>query len=180
LKLASWLEARIPRLAKRWLTEVKARGGSWTDELEGLMEEFLHLLVSMLPPVLGPQRDLVSPIWQQASELFGSVGAMRGLASGEVIEEFHLLRDAIIRLLYADPPQGRADALSLRDVLRLNRVLDAGATHASVGHTDALFFALFQGTGAPTAVTKEITVELRDQLGAIRSELQAAVPSPIH
>jgi hypothetical protein len=97
----------------------------------------------------------------------------RGLAAGEVIEEFQILREGVIRLLYQEPPlEGRA-RLSLREVLRLNRALDAGVTHASVGHTDALFFSLFEGSGisdAPPAAS--LMEEVRNQLDGLRAELR--------
>jgi len=62
------------------------------------------------------------------------------------------------------------DRLPLRDVLRINRVLDQGVTHASVGHTDALFFALFQGTGAPESLSPEQVDEVEGHLRNLRRE----------
>ncbi|HZD04020.1 MAG TPA: hypothetical protein VE173_03855, partial [Longimicrobiales bacterium] len=89
----------------------------------------------------------------------------------EVIEEFQLLRDGIIRLVFEDPPHDGDTRMSLRDILRLNRVVDLGVTYASVGHTDALFFALFQGSGVPEPPDSAVQDEVRDQLQAIRAEL---------
>jgi hypothetical protein len=48
-----------------------------------------------------------------------------------------------------------------------------GVTHASVGHTDALFFSLFEGSGIPEAPpTAELVDELRQELEGIRQELR--------
>ena len=113
------------------------------------MGRFCGLLTRMLPGALGPLREHVEPLWLQTAELFGSVAAQRGLAAGEALDEFQILREVLIRELYADPPAGGRVPLSLRDLLRLNRVIDRGVTQAGVGHADALFFALFQGSGVP-------------------------------
>jgi hypothetical protein len=90
------------------------------------------------------------------------------------VEEFQILREAVIRLLYQDPPLGGRVPLSLREVLRLNRAIDRGVTHASVGHTDALFFSLFEGSGIPDVPpAEELVVEVRAQLEVIRTELRS-------
>jgi hypothetical protein len=136
---------------------------------------FLGLLVELLPVCLGPLRDQAEPLWLQATELFGSLSAQRGLAAGEVIEELQILREAIIRLMWADPPSMSSSRIALREALRLNRVLDRGVTQASVGHTDALFFALFQGSGVPEHLTDDVRYELRQQLQTIHRELDTLV-----
>ena len=89
---------------------------------------------------------------------------MRGLAAGEVIEEFQLLREGVIRILYQDTGGTGEDGIPLRDLLRLNRVIDRGVTYATVGYTDALFFALFQGSGVGEELTEGAAVEVREQL----------------
>lgn len=175
MDLAGWLEERASRISERWFAEVTSRGGRWEPELTAFMGSFLALMASMLPHLIGPFRQQVGVLWQEAAELYGSVGAMRGLAAGEIIEEYQFLREALIRLVYADPPDG-GPALPLREVLRLNRIVDDGVTHASIGHTDALFFALFQGSGVHQTLTPELLGELQDQLEAIRSEFLATLP----
>jgi len=40
-----------------------------------------------------------------------------------------------------------------------------------VGHTDALFFALFQGSGVPERLSDDVRYEIRNQLEAIRHSL---------
>ena len=172
MELSDWLEARLDRLSERWLGEVRGREADMSG-INGLLDEFLDLLVAFLPAVLGPHREQVEPLWSQASELFGAMAARRGLAAGEVIEEFQVLREAVIRLLYQEPPLAGRARLSLREVLRLNRAIDRGVTHASVGHTDALFFALFEGSGVPDVPPDgQIVGEVRAQLRELRSELR--------
>jgi hypothetical protein len=176
LELSDWVEERLERLSDRWLREIQSRYDRSTEGVNGLLGEFVDLLVRFLPAMLGPYRDQVQPLWVRGSELFGNVAARRGLAAGEVIEEFQILREAVIRLLYQEPPlEGRA-RISLREVLRLNRAIDRGVTHASVGHTDALFFSLFEGSGVPDVPpTAELKAEIQSQLDALRQELQEAV-----
>ncbi len=173
-ELAAWIEDRLDQIAERWIAELGSRLGRGRDETASILADLIHVLVSFLPIALGPYRALIEPLWQRAAELYGRFGVKRGLASGEIIEEFQLLREAVIRFLYADPPAG-GTLLSLRDVLRLNRMVDRGVTHASIGHTDDLFFALFQGTGVPSTVTPDVLDEVTEQLTAIRDELDQAV-----
>lgn len=172
-ELAAWIELRAPRLVQRWLREIQSRYDEPSKGINGLLEEFLTVLTSCVPAMLGPHREQVEPVWIRATELFGAVAARRGLAAGEVIEEMQVLRDSLIRMLYQDPPLGGKARVSLREVLRLNRTIDAGVTHASIGHTDAMFFSLFEGSGIPDAPpTAELMTELRSQLEGIRAELR--------
>ncbi len=175
LELAAWLERNADRLTQRWLGGITRRNGRLDAQTREILEEFVEVLVSILPAFLGPYRDQVEPLWHQAAETYGSVAAKRGLAAGEVIEEFQLLREEIVRLFYDEPPVRNLDRLALRDVLRLNRVVDDGVTHASIGHTDVLFFALFQGTGAPESLSSEQAGQVREQLRAIRDEYRSVM-----
>lgn len=170
VELARWLAARANRIRDRWLSDVQGRGGGWTESVEVLTVEFFDLFLAMLPHGLGPYREQVEPLWVEAAELFGSMAAQRGLAAGEVIEEFQMLRDAVIRFLYAEPPVEGPLRISLRDLLRVNRFIDRGVTQASVGHTDALFFALFQGSGVSEGLSGVKVSEIREQLDHIRGE----------
>jgi hypothetical protein len=172
VELARWLEERHDRIRDRWLSDVQSRDSGWSPAVEALTVEFFDLFLDMLPHGLGPFKDQVEPIWVQTAELFGSMAAKRGLAAGEVIEEFQILRDAVIRFLYAEPPAAGPLKISLRDLLRVNRFVDRGVTQASVGHTDALFFALFQGVGVSEGLTEETVAEIRAQLDVIRGEFR--------
>ena len=174
-ELARWLAERADRIRDRWLADINGRGG-WTEPVEELITEFFDLFVDMLPHGLGPFKEQVEPLWVQAAGLFGLMAAQRGLAAGEVIEEFQMLRDAVIRFLYAEPPVAGPLRISLRDLLRVNRLIDRGVTQASVGHTDRLFFALFQGRGVSDGLTEENVSEIRTQLASIRREFRLIAP----
>ena len=170
-EIIRWTETQSEPLRKRWLSELQARSHvGLSPEGERLVAEFLDLFVEMLPGALGPYRREVAPLWRQAAELYGNFASQRGLAAGEVIEEFHLLREAIIGLLYKGGSSVGDEPVSLRDLLRLNRVVDTGVTMAAVGHTDALFFALFQGSGVRSELDASLAEEIGEQLRAIQSE----------
>ena len=171
LDLAYWLESRAEPLKERWLQDLRLRGASHQDGVDELLEYFVELLLELLPNLLGRYRDQIEPLWTQTSELFGSLAANRGLAAGEAVEEAQILREAVLRLLYQDPPLAPAGPMGLREVLRLNRMLDELVTYTSVGHTDALFFALFQGSGVPERLSDDVRYELRSQLETIRASL---------
>jgi hypothetical protein len=157
-------------MVRRWTGELRARTGHRDAPIDQLLEEFADLLVSLLAPGVGPLRDLVEPIFQQTAELYGSLGAVRGLAAGEAVEEMQLLREAILRFLYRDPAFRGGAALGFREVLRLNRLVDLAVTYASVGHTDALFFSLLHGTGVTARPSEEALEEIRSQLRHLAEE----------
>jgi hypothetical protein len=91
-----------------------------------------------------------------------------------VIEEFQILRTLVIRDLYKDPLVGGAP--TLREALRLNGIIDRGVTHASVGHTDAMFFQLLGDADAPAALSAEqIAREADAQLALLREEVESIV-----
>jgi hypothetical protein len=74
--------------------------------------------------------------------------------------------------------------VNLRELLRLNRVVDQVVTHANVAHIDTLFFNLLHGTGVTEPAGEELIdgiryelVQLNDELGRLGSvELPAEVP----
>ena len=169
-QLGEWLRRQSEFLSCYWFDAVCHRA-SPEPEMEPVLRRFFEILAAMIPEAVGRDRARVAPLWREAAELYGSVGAQRGLAAGEIVEEFQVLREAVIRLLFHAPPSRSGDAFSLADALRLNRFLDAGVTHASVGHTDALFFALFQGSGVPRVPTAELVADVEAQLRALKEEL---------
>jgi hypothetical protein len=158
-------------MADRWLLEVRSRSEGIDGELLILIGDFLHLLTSLLAPGLGAFREQVEAILQQSSELYGNLGAHRGLAAGEAVEEMQLLRRVLLRFLYTLMPGGGSTGASLRDLLQLNRLVDIGVTYASVGHTDTLFFDLFHGTGVSGGPTPELLAEVREQVVGAWDEL---------
>ncbi|MBT8335313.1 MAG: hypothetical protein KJO11_01840 [Gemmatimonadetes bacterium] len=172
-EFSRWLEHQAAPLRERWAADIGSREAGRGDGVDELVEGFLDLFLEVLPLTLGPLRSQAETLWVQAAQLFGSFAAQRGLAAGEVIEEFQLLRESIIRLLWASPPVATPNRMALREVLRLNRVIDSGVTHASVGHTDVLFFALFQGSGVPETLTDDARYEILQQQHAIEAEVRS-------
>lgn len=170
-----WLRLRVDRLAAGWLSAVLTRYHRTAPEQTPLLDDFLRLLVSMLPAAMGPHRRQLDPVWQSAAELYGSFGVARGLAAGEVVEEFQLLREGLIRMLFKEPPSSSGASVFASEVLRLNRFLDTGVTQASVGHMDRLFFDLFQGGGSTSQLTPAVVTEIRHQLAGIEEELKGVV-----
>ena len=170
-ELSSWLEEQREAMAARWLLEVRSRSEGIDGELLVLIGDFLHLLTSLLAPGLGGFRYQIEAILQQAAELYGNLGAHRGLAAGEAVEEVQLLRGVLLRFLYTLPPGGGSTRVSLRDLLQLNRLVNLGVTYASVGHTDTLFFNLFHSTGVPGAPTPKLLAEVREQVAGVWDEL---------
>lgn len=169
-ELAEWIERRLQLLSDRWIRQIGVRraDNGLPDEL---LESFGKTLVSLLPALVGPHRSQVLPLWSRAAELFGTAAAKAGLAAGEVVEEFQLLREVLIRALYEEPPLGGRVPLSLRDVLHLNRAIDAGVTQASVTHTDQLFFVLLEGSGTTDPEpADELIAEIEGELDGIRGE----------
>ncbi len=117
-------------------------------------------------------------MWQEAARLYGEFGAKRGLAAGEVIEEFQVLRGSLIRLLLSDPLMPPDSVPALREVLRLNRFVDQGVSHASIGYTDTLFSTLVSRTGVPESMSDELVVRVDEELSRIRSGFQETVRFP--
>ena len=170
--LGEWLEVHRGFLAVYWLEEILHRV-NMEPEMERLLERFLQLLTRMIPGAFDHRRSAVDPVWKRAAELYGTLGAQRGLAAGDIVEEFQIVREAVVRVLFQAPPTRYGSALSLSDALRLNRFLDSGVTHASIGHTDGLFFALFQGSGVSTVPTSKLVAEVEEQLESLEVEWAA-------
>lgn len=178
LDLQTWLDAHAEPIRERWLADLQRRTGPDAEGVQELLEAFLALYTELLPGLLGPFREQLEPIWTGGAELFGSLACNRGLAAGEAVEEVQVLRETIMRILYQDPPRSPMGRMGLRDVLRLNRAVDLLVTHASVGHTDALFFALFQGGGVPEQLSDDVRYEVRSQLEELRAGMDEVLGSP--
>lgn len=178
LDLQTWLDAHAAPIRERWLADLQRRAGPDGDGVQELLEAFLNLFTDLLPGLLGPYREQLEPSWTRGAELFGSLACNRGLAAGEAVEEAQILRETIMRLLYQDPPRSPMGRMGLRDVLRLNRAVDELVTYTSVGHTDSLFFALFQGSGVPERLSDDVRYEVRSQLEEIRAGAVEVLGSP--
>ncbi len=167
--LAGWLQDHSAQIAERWAEGLLAARNSWSRAGESLVHMFCRGLVSFLPGMLSPYRTQILPLWSECAELFGSVAARRGLSAGEVIEEFQILREVIVRLMFERPP-ATDRGLQMRDVLQLNRAVDIGVTQASVGHTDLLFFNLVQGSGGPAPLGRDDQDEVSEQIRTLQDE----------
>lgn len=137
-----------------------------------IVERELGLLVDTLGALTGPLRREVRPIWRQVTEHYGRVGAARGLAAGEIVEEMQYLRELLIRYLAPvlaamRPRQG----MSL--LLRLNRLVDSGVAMAVVGYTDALVATLLthDDADAPPNGMELDPEDVTRQLDAIEGQL---------
>ncbi|MCY4648126.1 MAG: hypothetical protein OXE73_14770 [Gammaproteobacteria bacterium] len=175
--MQAWVVARSEKIVARWLSEVTKRLERRPRQLVELLGDFYETFVGILPEILGPYRRRVRPVWQEAANLYGQLAAERGLVAGEVIEEFQVLRVSLIRVLYAEPLMPPDVVPGMREVLRLNRLVDQGVTHASIGYTDSLVSALVAGPGVPESVTEELLTRVAERLHAIRSEFRDIVGS---
>lgn len=172
MELKRWLEGSAEKITHRWHSEVRIREDRRGDSGDGFLKSVLDHLVSFIPHCLGEQRETGEEIWQQAAHLYGSLALQRGLAAGEVVEEFHLLRDAVFGLLFEVEGGRMSEAGFSRDILTLNRIIDAGVVQASVAYVDDLFFSHLQGSGVPEGVTDDLVEEIRSQLVTFQLDLQ--------
>lgn len=174
-QLARWLEQEAPAIAHRWRAELRARSGHRADPLtDELSDGFLSTIVEMLGAAVGPWRDQVEPLLHQVATLYGSMGSLRGLAAGEVVEEMQVLREILLRKLFRmEGGPGAPGGLGIRELLRLFRLIDQVVTHANVGHVDALFFSLLHGAGVTERPGPEEQERFRQELDGLRGELAA-------
>ena len=171
-EVTAWLDEWAPEIARRWRLEVSARHEQLDPGVEELLGRFFGVLASFLPLLHSAHRDQFGSLFDQIAELYGHLGALRGLAAGEAVEEAQLLREVVFRFLYLHPPAGGRRGLALREFLQLSRQVDRLVTHAGIGHTDTLFFKLFQAAGVPSAPGEGILTEVRDQLEQFREEFE--------
>jgi hypothetical protein len=174
-ELNRWLDDHREAIADRWLAEIRSRSEGMDEEELALVGEFLHLITAFLAPGLGGYREIVEHLFQEAATLFGNLGAFRGGAVGETVEEFQLLREVVLRTLYVHPPGETPSFPGLRDFLQLNRLIDLGVVYTSVGHADSLFFNLLHRTGVLDTSRSDFFERVRDQIGGIREELEGLV-----
>lgn len=154
--------------------EIATRDLGPGNQFDQVVNRFTYQLVDLLPWLMGPHGPHVKPLWDRTAELFGVMAAKRGLAAGEVIEEFQILGELLIRMLFEHPVA--EGSLTLRDILRLKRIVDSGVTYASVGHTDAMFFQFFEPQESQVSKTsEEIVREAERQLGLVAEELSQVV-----
>jgi len=170
LAVSRALAAQRDTLARDWTRWILARVGSAAARPQTL-ERQVRLLVNLLIETAGPMRRAALELWLQASEAYGRTAAERGLAAGEVVEELQHLRELLIRhlseLIAAMPAR-----VSMAAVLRLNRILDSGITHAVVGYTDALVETLFAQRGVPVSASGSPEDDMVQRLAQLEGELE--------
>ncbi len=123
----------------------------------------------------GPHRREADGLWLSASEWYGRTAALRGLAAGEIVEEFQYLRELVIRhlselVILLVPRQ------SMAAILRLNRLVDTGTAHAVVGYTDALVESLLERQGIPLGAHETEESEVEDRLSQLEAEFAQLMP----
>ncbi len=153
---------REPVVAE-WAEWIHHRLSSHARVPKETLERQLALQVDLLVLLTGPLRRLTTESWLSASEWYGRTAALRGLATGEVVEEFQHLRELLILYLSETitefPPRQ-----SIATVLRLNRYLDEGIAHAVVGYTDALVETLLNQRGVPVSGENAAESEIERRL----------------
>jgi hypothetical protein len=157
-------------LIEQWADQLSDRPADSSAVPRPLLERQLRLIVDAMAEMIGPFRREAKDLWARACEHFGRVGAARGLAAGEVVEELQVLRELLIRNLAPVLSALRArQAMAI--MLRLNAVLDKGIAVAVAGYTDALVAELFARDGVPAQDTALDAAEVERQLEAIERTL---------
>jgi len=165
------LAGQRARLVQDWTRWILARVGAAPTVRPETLERQVDLLVRLLIETAGPLRRPALELWLLACEGYGRTAAERGLAAGEVVEELQHLRELLIRylseLIAALPARA-----SMAAVLRLNRILDSGITHAVVGYTDTLVETLFAQRGVPVGASGPVEDEIAQRLRHLEHELE--------
>ncbi|HPF61847.1 MAG: hypothetical protein AB7N73_15445 [Gemmatimonadales bacterium] len=149
-----------------WLGRRQA-SGSLPDQL---VARKLELVLDTLIAMLGPLRREAVLVWRRVMEHYGRVGAARGLAAGEIVEEIQQLRLLLINHI-GDTIAAMRPRRSVAVFLRLNAIIDAGIAQAVVGYTDALVASLLPDDGREDPLTGADTEAMEDRLAALEAEL---------
>jgi len=161
-------------IVQEWAGWLVDRVSSATPVTRATIDRELRLLYDILVESVGPVRRSVSDVWHHATEHYGRVGAARGLAAGEIVEEIQYLRELLTRRVgpYLTTLRQR-QAMAI--ILRLNTVLDKGIAVAVVGYTDALVATIFTQNGVPAPDTALDNSDILRQLEQLEQELAAIV-----
>ena len=158
-------------LVREWAAWILHRTAEGPHVDRPILERQLRLLVEIVIQLTGPVRRKAAQLWFDACEHYGRIGAARGLAAGEVVEEMQHLRELLIRHL-SDIIAALPARYSMATVLRLNRQLDKGIAQAVVGYTDALVETLFNQNGVPVFVHDQPDPEIGSRLEQFETELE--------
>jgi hypothetical protein len=150
-----------------WLTDRQAGSPTLDPNTTGRM---LLLITDLLVVMAGPMRREGETTWSAATQLYGRLAALRGLAAGEVVEELQHLRELLIREM-ADFFVALPARQALPTVLRINRVLDAAVANAVVGYTDTLVFKMFAAEGVLVPIAESVQAAIT-QLDAIEADFR--------
>ena len=158
-------------LVQAWADWIGSRPSAVGREPANIHRQ-LSLLVATLGELTGPLRHDANDLWLNVSEWYGRFAAVRGLATGEIVEEFQHLRELLIvelsELIAALPARQ-----SMATVLRLNRFLDRGIAHAVVGYTDSLFETLLHQRGVPVSAGDPTESDAERRLEQLEQELES-------
>jgi hypothetical protein len=157
-------------LVAQWARWIASRASTEASVPRPTLERELGLLLECMAAMIGPLRREATPTWNHLAEHYGRVGAMRGLAAGEVVEELQYLRELMIRELAPKVWRGRPRQ-GLAITLRLNRLLDRAVSIAVVGYTDMLIATLFAHNGVPAPDGGYDAAEMERQLAEFEHEL---------
>lgn len=167
--VATTIAARRDILVQEWTKWVCSRVGV---DYDPLVELQLGLLVDILGEMSGPLRQPVTDLWYSACESHGRESAFRGLAAGEVVEELQHLRELLIRHL-SEVTVTLPNRPFFATILRLNRFVDKGISHAVVGYTDSLVETLFNQSGVPISAETDTREKAIKRVKTYQAELQA-------
>ncbi len=174
--VAQTLSEQQDAIHSEWSDWIAKRLESAPHIRRDTIERQLRLLVELLTVMSGPHRREASGLWLSASEWYGRTAALRGLAAGEIVEEFQYLRELLIRHL-AELVTSLVPRQSMAAALRLSRLVDTGTAHAVVGYTDALVESLLERQGIPLGAHETEESEVEDRLAQLEDELAQLMSS---
>ncbi len=167
--VAQTLSDRRDKIHTEWSEWIAKRLATVPHLRRETIDRQLRLLVELLTVMTGPRRREANELWLSASEWYGRTAALRGLAAGEIVEEFQYLRELLIRHLL-ELVISLVPRQSMAAVLRLNRLMDTATAHAVVGYTDALVESLLERQGIPLGAHETEESEVEDRLAQLEVE----------
>ena len=165
-----WLESNRDQLIRKWADWVTGRMSHVPIINRATIERQFALLLDIVIETAGPLRRQVAELWFDACDTYGRTAAARGLAAGEVVEELQHLRELLIRNL-SEVIAALPNRQSMTVVLRLNRLLDRGISHAVVGYTDVLVETLLNKQGVVLDASEGGEIDVIRRLEQLEEEL---------